>query len=180
MSQNILISPIVGNNPLNTYQISTYVHKCFSAFSRETNIDTSVSSMGIRTNASRFGGYEVLVPKKNPSVEMTVAHYRNHVKPILQNSLNMVRNHAEKEFIELQNRICFDIEKAKFNYCRPDSMQQELAYFNLIYESLKMEYQNYAFGNYHFLYHVGIMGFKDKGAFLTLHIVPYSLPSIVY
>lgn len=180
MPQKMLIAPIIGNNPLSPNQISDYIHKSFSAFSNTTNIDTSVSSMGILTNICKSGGYEVLVPKKDSSVEMTISHYRNHVKPVFQKALQDIRCAYEKNFIELQNRIILDLKKATLDYCREDSTYQDLAYFNFVYQSLCMEYQTYAYSNYHFLYYIGLMGFKDAENYISLHVVPYSFPSISY
>lgn len=111
---------------------------------------------------------------------MTISHYRNHVKPIFQKALQDIRCIYEKDFIELQNRIILDLKKATLDYCREDSTYQDFAYYNFIYESLKIEYQTYAYKHYHFLYYLGLMGFKDTGNYISLHIVPYSFPSISY
>lgn len=180
MLYNILVSSYIGNRNLTPTQISEYIHKSFSAFSNVTNIDTSVSSMGIQTTFSKSGGYEVMIPKKNPSVEMTISHYRNHVKPILQNALFSIKSNYEKEFIELQNRIFMELEKSRFHCCRADSTQDDYIYFNLIYENLKLEYQTYAQSHYHFLYSLGVTGFKDVGTYLIIRIVPVSFPCISY
>lgn len=177
---NMLIVSTIGNTPLSPNQVSEYIQKSFSAFSNETNIDTSVSSMRILTHFCKLGGYEVFMPKKNASIEMTVSHYRNHVKPIFQNALIIIRTRFEKEFIELQNRIIFDLSKAQLDYCRENSSYQDLAYYNLVYENLRMEYQTYAYSNYHFLYSLGVMGFKDCGVYISIHVMPYSFPSIPY
>lgn len=171
-----MIAPYVGNCPISTNQISEYIHKSFSAFSKVTNIDTSVSSMGLQTTVSRFCGFEILLPKKNATVDMTLAHYQTHVKPILENALNSVCCKYERDFLELQNRICFDVMKAELD-CRAS---KDADYFALIYNRLKMEYQMFAYAHYHYLYRLSVISFKDKGEYVLFQVIVSACPSVPY
>lgn len=176
MLEEFLIVPYVGKCPINPNQINEYVHKSFSAFSNVTNIDTSISYMGIRTSVNSSGGFTVILPKIKPSVEMTVAHYRTHVKPILENALNTVCNKYEREFVDLQDRICMDVMKAQMDY----SVSQNYDYYYFMYNRLKLEYQTFARNHYHYLYRLAVLDYKDIGEYIAFHIVVFSFPSIPY
>lgn len=174
--EDFLIYPVVSNYPVSTKQISEYIHKSLSAFSGITNIDTTVSSMGIQSAFNHSGGYNVKLPKKNGSVKMTLAHYRTHVKPILENALNTICSDYEREFIDFQNRICCDVMKAQLE-C---TAVQNIAYYDYLYNRMKVEYQMYACEHYHYLYHLAVLSFKDDDNYILFHIAVCSCPSILY
>lgn len=164
---------------LSEHLIADYAFNALSALSNCVNIDKNISAGGILVKSLSDNEYEVSIPKKEPEKRIGISYYRSRLKPALQNAIDFIRFEQECEFQNLQIQINAEYESVLLQYSNPDCIYfNNEIWFNYCYTKLCFEYMGYASAHFHFLYGLLIGGFKDLGAYVSLHIVVGELPRI--